>query len=231
MTRVLHCAYPIAYDSILHAELGPHRSVDQQPVDACGCDFHRDWAVDGHRISLHLRSKGDWPGQGPIEGALLAVRLFQDQLPVVMRAYGRILRGTGSYLRLAFTPFLIAILPITFLIVQLDRYFGWMPLRPAQTFLIEARVNDPAAANEVELQLPPELVSSAPQSIFLRITKWCGVSPRSARDNTIFRSPPLARRFRSRCGLAGLARDFAGAFARKVLGAHVHFRRARAGGK
>jgi uncharacterized membrane protein (DUF106 family) len=97
-----------------------------------------------------------------LKAHLLAVRLFQDQLPVVMRAYGRILRGTGSYLRLAFTPFLIAILPITFLIVQLDRYFGWMPLRPAQTFLLEARVEDPADENEVELQLPPELASSAP---------------------------------------------------------------------
>jgi hypothetical protein len=95
-----------------------------------------------------------------LKAHLLAVRLFQDQLPVVMRAYGRILRGTGSYLRLAFTPFLIAILPITFLIVQLDRYFGWMPLRPAQTFLVEARVDDPAS--EVELQLPPELASTAP---------------------------------------------------------------------
>jgi hypothetical protein len=94
-----------------------------------------------------------------LKANLLAVRLFQDQLPVVMRAYGRILRGTGSYLRLAFTPFLIAILPITFLIVQLDRYFGWLPLRPAQTFLVEAQV-DPA--NQVELRLPPELVSSAP---------------------------------------------------------------------
>jgi hypothetical protein len=88
-----------------------------------------------------------------LKAHLLAVRLFQDQLPVVVRAYGRILRGTGSYLRLAFTPFLIAILPITFLIVQLDRYFGWMPLRPAQTFLVEAKVNDPAAMNEVELRL------------------------------------------------------------------------------
>jgi hypothetical protein len=97
-----------------------------------------------------------------LKAHLLAVRLFQDQLPVVMRAYGQILRGTGSYLRLAFTPFLIAILPITFLIVQLDRYFGWMPLRPAQTFLVEAKVNEPAATNEVELQLPPDLVSSAP---------------------------------------------------------------------
>jgi hypothetical protein len=97
-----------------------------------------------------------------LKAHLLAVRLFQDQLPVVMRAYARILRGTGSYLRLAFTPFLIAILPITFLIVQLDRYFGWMPLRPAQTFLVEARVEDPAALNEASLQLPPELSSSAP---------------------------------------------------------------------
>jgi hypothetical protein len=97
-----------------------------------------------------------------LKAHLLAVRLFQDQLPVVMRAYGRILRGTGSYLRLAFTPFLIAILPITFLIVQLDRYFGWVPLQPAQTFLVEARVEDPAALNESSLQLPPELSSSAP---------------------------------------------------------------------
>jgi hypothetical protein len=97
-----------------------------------------------------------------LKANLLAVRLFQDQLPVVMRAYGRILRGTGSYLRLAFTPFLIAILPITFLIIQLDRYFGWMPLQPAQTFLVEARVADPTALNEASLQLPPELSSSAP---------------------------------------------------------------------
>jgi hypothetical protein len=97
-----------------------------------------------------------------LKAHLLAVRLFQDQLPVVMRAYGKILRGTGSYLRLAFTPFLIAILPVTFLIVQLDRYFGWLPLRPAQSFLVEARVNDPAALNDAALQLPPELSSSAP---------------------------------------------------------------------
>src|SRR5260370_42073386 len=67
-----------------------------------------------------------------LKAHLLAVRLYQDQLPVVLRAYGKILRGTGSYLRMAFTPFLIAILPITFLIVRLDRYFGWLPLRPAQ---------------------------------------------------------------------------------------------------
>jgi uncharacterized membrane protein (DUF106 family) len=97
-----------------------------------------------------------------LKAHLLAVRLFQDQLPVVMRSYARILRGTGSYLRLAFTPFLIAILPITFLIVQLDRYLGWMPLHPAQTFLVQAYIEDAAALNDACLQLPPDLSASAP---------------------------------------------------------------------
>jgi hypothetical protein len=108
-----------------------------------------------------------------LKAHLLAVRLFQDQLPVVMRAYGKILRGTGSYLRLAFTPFLIAILPITFLIVQLDRYFGLLPLQPAQAFLVEARIDDPAALNDASLQLPPELSSSAPA---VHIPKDNGIS-------------------------------------------------------
>src|SRR5258708_39380915 len=56
-----------------------------------------------------------------LKAHLLAVRLFQDQLPVVMGAYGQIIGGTGSYLRIAFTPSLIDILPITFLLVQLVR--------------------------------------------------------------------------------------------------------------
>ncbi len=97
-----------------------------------------------------------------LKAHLLAVRLFQDQLPVVLRAYGRILRGTGSYLRLAFTPLLLAILPITFLIVQLDRYFGSTPFQAGQTFLVEARVENDAMLDQLQMQLPDGLMSSAP---------------------------------------------------------------------
>jgi hypothetical protein len=97
-----------------------------------------------------------------LKAHLLAVRLFQDQLPVVLRAYGRIFRGTGHYLRLAFTPLVIVILPLTFLIVELDRYLGWQPLQPAQAFLVEVRVDTAEALNQVALQLPPELATSAP---------------------------------------------------------------------
>src|SRR5215813_5243155 len=92
-----------------------------------------------------------------LKAHLLAVRLFQDQLQVVMRAYGRILSGTARYLRLAFAPLLIAIIPITFLIVELDRYFGWQSLHPGQEFLIEARLKKADAVNALEIQLPPEI--------------------------------------------------------------------------
>ena len=120
-----------------------------------------------------------------LKAHLLAVRLFQDQLPVVMRAYGKILRGTGSYLRLAFTPFLIAILPITFLIVQLDRYFGWMPLRPAQTFLVEARVEDPAASpTKSNCNCRRNCPAQPRQFTFRKTRKLYGVSWRE-RDGTI----------------------------------------------
>src|SRR5207245_8972570 len=93
---------------------------------------------------------------------LLAVRVFQDQLPVVLSSYGRILRCTGHYLRLAFKPLLFVVLPLTFLIVQLDRYLGWAPLPSGQAFLVKVRTISPEALNEVSLLLPPGMKTTAP---------------------------------------------------------------------
>src|ERR1700687_6507311 len=65
-----------------------------------------------------------------LKAHLLALRLFQDQIQVVLRSYGRIVLATGSYLRLGFNPLLFVIVPITFLIVQLARYLGSVPVSP-----------------------------------------------------------------------------------------------------
>ena len=95
-----------------------------------------------------------------LKAHLLAVRLFQDQLHVVMGSYGRILRGTARYLRLAFMPLLYVILPITFLIVQLDRYLGSSPVPVEAPFLLTVR--SAATATDLNLELPPEVVLTAP---------------------------------------------------------------------
>ena len=97
-----------------------------------------------------------------LKAHLLAVRLFQDQLPVVLSSYGRILRGTGRYLRLAFMPLLIVIIPLTYFIVQVDRYLGSTPMQPGQAFLVKARTGNAETLNDALLQLPPELAATAP---------------------------------------------------------------------
>jgi hypothetical protein len=97
-----------------------------------------------------------------LKAHLLALRLFQDQIPVVIRSYGRIVLATGRYLRLALMPLLFVIVPLTFLMVQIDRYLGLSPLESGHPFLVSARVADATAMNDASLQLPDGLETTAP---------------------------------------------------------------------
>src|SRR5712664_1007133 len=97
-----------------------------------------------------------------LKAHLLAVRLYRDQIPVVMGSYGKILRGTGRYLKLAFKPLLYVIIPITFLIVQIDRYLGATPIPPNAPFLLTVHTTSGDALNDATLGLPPEITMSAP---------------------------------------------------------------------
>ena len=97
-----------------------------------------------------------------LKAHLLAVRLFQDQLHVVVGSYGSILRGTGRYLKLAFMPLLYVIIPITFLIVQLDRYLGSTGIPASEPFLLTAQVRNSDILSDISLDLPPEVAVTAP---------------------------------------------------------------------
>jgi hypothetical protein len=113
-----------------------------------------------------------------LKAHLLAVRLYRDQIPVVMGSYGKILRGTGRYLKLAFMPLLYVIIPITLLMVQIDRYLGQTPIPADAPFLLTAhfagpmvginRLGDESGDNMTDamssatLGLPPEITMTAP---------------------------------------------------------------------
>jgi uncharacterized membrane protein (DUF106 family) len=97
-----------------------------------------------------------------LKAHLLAVRLYRDQIPVVMGSYGKILRGTGRYLKLAFKPLLYVIIPITLLIVQIDRYLGATPIPPNAPFLLTVHTTGGDALNDTTLELPPEITMTAP---------------------------------------------------------------------
>jgi hypothetical protein len=97
-----------------------------------------------------------------LKAHLLAVRLFRDQLHVVMGSYGKVLGGTGRYLKLAFMPLLYVIIPITFLIIQVDRYLGSSPVGVNKPFLMTVEASNAEALNAVALDLPPEITMTAP---------------------------------------------------------------------
>jgi uncharacterized membrane protein (DUF106 family) len=97
-----------------------------------------------------------------LKAHLLAVRLYRDQLHVVMGSYGKVLRGTGRYLKLAFKPLLYVIIPITLMIVWLDRSLGLTAIQTNTSFLLTARVNNPQTLDSVSIELPPEITASAP---------------------------------------------------------------------
>ncbi len=97
-----------------------------------------------------------------LKAHLLAVRLYRDQIPVVMGSYGKILRGTGRYLKLAFKPLLYVIIPITLLMVQIDRYLGQAPIPPNAPFLLTAHLTAADALGDVTIDLPPEVTMTAP---------------------------------------------------------------------
>jgi uncharacterized membrane protein (DUF106 family) len=97
-----------------------------------------------------------------LRAQMLAVRLFQDQPQVVLRAYGRIITGTGRYLRVSFKPLAVIILPMIALLIYGDRYLGSLPFQTNQPILLKAQLDKPEALDNVALRLPPGLSESAP---------------------------------------------------------------------
>src|SRR5215470_139726 len=96
-----------------------------------------------------------------LKAHLLAVRLYQDQIQVVLISYWRIIRSTGTYLRLAFMPLLYVSVPLILLMAQVDRYMGYRPMAAGQDFLVTA-IAAPAALDQISLQLPAGVSLTAP---------------------------------------------------------------------
>ena len=97
-----------------------------------------------------------------LEAHLLEVRLFQEQLRAVLRAYPRLFLGILNYLRHSLRPLMIMAIPLLILLVQLEGFFGWKPNRVGAEFLVKARVTDSAALDQLELRIPRGISLTAP---------------------------------------------------------------------
>jgi uncharacterized membrane protein (DUF106 family) len=72
-----------------------------------------------------------------IHACLFEIRLFNDDLLAILRAQVEILRHNFTYLRLSLVPMVWLILPLTFVIAQLQFHYGYQGLTPGRPVLLE----------------------------------------------------------------------------------------------
>ncbi len=97
-----------------------------------------------------------------MQAHLLEVRLFSDQLSVVLRAYGRIVRWTLAYLGHALVPLAVMTVPLALILIQMDFRLGHQPLRPRDSFLLKVLAAGDASLESLSLSLPDGLAATAP---------------------------------------------------------------------
>lgn len=97
-----------------------------------------------------------------VQAHVLEIRLFRDEFRAIARAYTRLLRAVGAYLRLSLKPLLILLVPLIVVFVQIDMRLGWLPFKPNENFIVRAKFSDAARLDATALRLPAGLALTAP---------------------------------------------------------------------
>ena len=71
---------------------------------------------------------------------LLEFRLFQHSLGIQWSSLSRMLLANLIYLKYAARPLLLMLVPLALLLVQLNQWYGYRPLKPEQTVLVALKL-------------------------------------------------------------------------------------------
>ena len=88
-----------------------------------------------------------------IKANLLALRLFRDDLRVLLRTQGAIFRLVGRYLRLGLVPLAILIVPVLLLLVQVEARHGRRPVQVGEATNVFIELDDSVVPTETAASL------------------------------------------------------------------------------
>lgn len=77
-----------------------------------------------------------------IKAHLLEVRLFKDDLRIQLSAQKEILLHNLTYMKLALKPMLFMVIPVVIILIQLDGWFGYRPLKPGESAIVSVRLSE-----------------------------------------------------------------------------------------
>ncbi len=87
-----------------------------------------------------------------IHAALLEMRLYNDNLPALLRAQGEVLRHNLSYVGLSLVPLVITAVPLTLAIAQLQAWYGYTGITPGAAVVVTAVVDGRTGAGLPQLE-------------------------------------------------------------------------------
>ena len=111
-----------------------------------------------------------------IKAHLMEIRYYKDDLKIIFRAQGKILRHNLTYVKYSLVPFAVMVIPIIMLLAQMNLWYGYAPLKEGNSVLIAAKLSgkmgDPMP--DISLDLPDGLeLESPPMKIsFEREFDW-----------------------------------------------------------
>jgi len=89
--------------------------------------------------------KGIEETKDKIKAHLLEIRIFKDSLKIQLSAQKRLFLYNMIYMKHAIKPLLFMILPIGFVIIQMDAWYGHKPLQPGESTILSVRVSGEGA--------------------------------------------------------------------------------------
>ncbi len=98
-----------------------------------------------------------------VKGHFLAIRLYKDEVSLMMNTMKNIILSNLLYMRKSLRPMLFLTLPVGFILVQLGSRYEYRPLRVGEASIVTLRVADRNIDPMlIELDLPAGLVSEIP---------------------------------------------------------------------
>lgn len=100
-----------------------------------------------------------------VKAHFLAIRLYRDDLSLMLDTMKNILASNGYYIKQSIRPMLFLILPVGLILIQVGTRYEYRPLKPGETTLVTVRLNGYGSFDrlrQVELLLPEGVVMEAP---------------------------------------------------------------------
>lgn len=123
--------------------------------------------------------EGITAAKNKIKAYLLELWLYKDDIGILLRAQGRVLRYSFVYMRYSLLPMAIMIVPFALIIVQLESRFAFRGIEPGQSVILSVTVDGdiPVSRLEATLRIPdgvsqdtPALRADDTGQVFWRLT-------------------------------------------------------------